>query len=391
MTLKIDSNGVQIQTLQEILDERQSNLLSVMGEDFRIDRTSPIGNMELADANSEQLIHEVVAYLASQLNSETAEGYFLDCICEYNNIYRFPSARSLCNFKITGTANISIQKEDLRILDKSTGSYWTLNETITIGDTGSIDAQFQCIEYGPIGNNSTNIITIMTPISGITKVESIENNNLIVGRYAETDKELRQRRREAIQNSGAYNLDTIRSSIFTLDGIIDCKYIENYEEVEVNGIPAKSFEIIVDGGDEEDIVDVIFSKKTLGVRPFGTSTYTREDSQGNVYKIGYTKAQHVNTKLTISITTAGSQTDAWVNTLKDNIIETFEETQKIGVAVKNYTYYKVLADIGSIDDIQSVKIEDLADISHAKVDSLPINMRQIAKLSKDNIDIVFNN
>ena len=100
MTLKIDSNGVQIQTLQEILDERQSNLLSVFGEDFAIDRTSPIGNMELSDANNEQLIHECVAYLASQLSSETAEGYFLDCICEYNNIYRFPSAKSLCDFKL---------------------------------------------------------------------------------------------------------------------------------------------------------------------------------------------------------------------------------------------------------------------------------------------------
>lgn len=391
MTLKIDSNGVQIQTLQEILDERQSNLLSVMGEDFKIDRTSPIGNMELADANNEQLIHEVVAYLASQLNSETAEGYFLDCICEYNNIYRFPSARSLCNFKITGTANISISKEDLRIFDKSTGSYWTLNEDVTIEDNGSINAQFQCIEYGPIGNNSTNMITIMTPISGITKVESLEDNNLVIGRYAETDKELRQRRREAIQNSGAYNLDNIRSSIFTLDGIIDCKYIENYEESTQDGIPAKSFEIIVDGGNEEDIVDIIFSKKTLGVRPFGSSLYTRQDSQGNIYKIGYTKAQHINTKLTINITTAGSQTDAWINTLKDNIIETFDETQKIGIPVKNYTYYKVLSDMSAIDDIQSVKIEDLADISHTKLDSLPINIRQIAKLSKDNIDVVFNN
>lgn len=391
MTLKIDSNGVQIQTLQEILDERQSNLLSVMGEDFKIDRTSPIGNMELADANNEQLIHEVVAYLASQLNSETAEGYFLDCICEYNNIYRFPSARSLCNFKITGTANISISKEDLRILDKSTGSYWTLNEDVTIGDNGSINAQFQCIEYGPIGNNSTNVITIMTPISGITKVESLEDNNLVIGRYAETDKELRQRRREAIQNSGAYNLDNIRSSIFTLDGIIDCKYIENYEESTKDGIPAKSFEIIVDGGNEEDIVDIIFSKKTLGVRPFGSSLYTRQDSQGNIYKIGYTKAQHINTKLTINITTSGSQTDAWINTLKDNIIETFDETQKIGISVKNYTYYKVLSDMSAIDDIQSVKIENLADTSHKKLDSLPINIRQIAKLSKDNIDVVFNN
>ena len=173
MTLKIDSNGVQIQTLQEILDERQSNLLSVFGEDFEIDRTSPIGNMELSDANNEQLIHEVVAYLASQLSSETAEGYFLDCICEYNNIYRFPSTKSLCDFKIIGAPNTSVTAEDLRIKDESTGAFWILNEDIIIGSTGEIEAQFINNEYGPIGNNSTNIITIMTPLSGITSVSSI--------------------------------------------------------------------------------------------------------------------------------------------------------------------------------------------------------------------------
>lgn len=391
MTLKIDSNGVQIQTLQEILDERQSNLLSVFGEDFAIDRTSPIGNMELSDANNEQLIHECVAYLASQLSSETAEGYFLDCICEYNNIYRFPSAKSLCDFKIIGTPNTSITAEDLRIKDESTGAFWILNEDITIGSTGEIEAQFINNEYGPISNNSTNIITIMTPLSGITSVSSIENNNLIIGRYAETDKELRNRRREAIQSTGAYSLDNIRSSIFTLDGIIDCKYLENYNEVEKDGLPPKSFEIIVDGGDEDEIVDIIFEKKTLGVKPFGSSTYTREDSQGNKYEIGYTKAQHVNTKFTINITTSGAQTDAWTDSLKSSIVEKFDEVQKIAVPVKAYTYYTVLTDIGNIDDIQSVKIEDINDETHTKYDTLDINTRQIAKLSKDNIDIIFNN
>ena len=391
MTLKIDSNGVQIQTLQEILDERQSNLLSVFGEDFAIDRTSPIGNMELSDANNEQLIHECVAYLASQLSSETAEGYFLDCICEYNNIYRFPSAKSLCDFKIIGAPNTSITAEDLRIKDESTGAFWILNEDITIGSTGEIEAQFINNEYGPISNNSTNIITIMTPLSGITSVSSIENNNLIIGRYAETDKELRNRRREAIQSTGAYSLDNIRSSIFTLDGVIDCKYLENYNEVEEDGLPPKSFEIIVDGGDEDEIVDIIFEKKTLGVKPFGSSTYTREDSQGNKYEIGYTKAQHVNTKFTINITTSGTQTDVWTDSLKSSIVEKFDEVQKIAVPVKAYTYYTVLTDIDNIDDIQSVKIEDINDEAHTKYDTLDINTRQIAKLSKDNIDIVFNN
>lgn len=391
MTLKIDSNGVQIQTLQEILDERQSNLLSVMGEDFTIDRTSPIGNMELADASNEQLIHEVVAYLASQLSSETAEGYFLDCICEYNNIFRFPQSKSKCDFRIVGEPNTVIIKGDLRIYDGDTGAYWLNNEDCTIEDNNSVLCTFECEEYGPFESKVGNTIEIKTPLNGLTRVETLEENNLIEGRYAETDQELRVRRRQAIQNTGAYSLDNIKSAIFTLEGIIDCKYIENYEEIEVDGVPAKSFEIIVDGGDEDDIIDIIFERKTLGVKPFGSLILPREDSQGNIYQIGYTKAIHRPVKIDITIKTNSSQTETWINNIKDNIITKFEEAQLIGIPVKNYTYYTVLTDIPEITDIENVEIFDLSLQSPSAVSTLPIATREIAKLDKANINIIFNN
>lgn len=391
MTLKIDSNGVQIQTLQEILDERQSNLLSVMGEDFTIDRTSPIGNMELADASNEQLIHEVVAYLASQLSSETAEGYFLDCICEYNNIFRFSQSKSKCDFRIVGEPNTVIIKGDLRIYDGDTGAYWLNNKDCTIEDNNSVLCTFECEEYGPFESKIGNTIEIKTPLNGLTRVEALEENNLIEGRYAETDQELRVRRRQAVQNTGAYSLDNIKSAIFTLEGIIDCKYIENYEEIEVNGVPAKSFEIIVDGGDEDDIIDIIFERKTLGVKPFGSLILPREDSQGNVYPIGYTKAIHKPVKIDITIKTSGSQTETWVNNIKNSIIAKFEEAQLIGISVKNYTYYTTLTDIPEITDIENVEIFDLSLESPSAVSTLPIATREIAKLDKANINIIFNN
>lgn len=391
MTLKIDSNGVQIQTLQEILDERQSNLLSVMGEDFTIDKTSPIGNMELANANSEQLIHEVVAYLASQLNSETAEGYFLDCICEYNNIYRFPQSKSTVKYKIIGTKDTNISSGDIRVLDKETGAYWLLNESPTIAEDGTIIASFICEEYGPIENKEGNVLEIKTPISGVTKVESISDNNLVLGRYAETDYELRVRRRQAVQNTGAYSLDNIKSTIFTLDGIIDCKYLENFEETTKNGLPPKSFEIIVDGGSQEEIINVIFDKKTLGVKPFGNTKEVREDSEGNKYEIAYTKAEHINTGLDITISTNGAQTQTWQDLLKQNILDKFNEVQLIGVPVKDYTYYTVLTELSEITDIKSIKLKNLNEEESTGTNIIDINIRQIAKLDVNNINITFDN
>lgn len=391
MTLQIDENGVQIQTLQEILDERQSNLLSVMGEDFVIDQTSPIGNMELANANSEQLIHEVVAYLASQLSSETAEGYFLDCICEYNNIYRFAQTQSVVDFAVNGTRDTNIATGDLRVLDQETGAYWLLNEDIIIPEEGTINASFICEEYGPIDNQVGNTLEIKTPLSGLTSVTSIEDNNLELGRYAETDDELRVRRRQAVQNVGSFSLDSIKSTIFTLAGIIDCRYLENFEETTQNGLPPKSFEIIVDGGNQSDIIDIIFNKKTLGVKPFGNTTETREDSEGNKYQISYTKAEHVNVGIDITVSTNGSQTQSWQNTLKQNILDRFEAVQLIGIPVKDYTYYAVLTDDSEITDIKSVLLKNLDEEDQDGSNVIPIDIRQIAKLDISNINIIFDN
>ena len=53
MTIQYDSNGIITQNLTEIINERETNLQPVMGEDFAVDKTTPIGNMELADSNNE--------------------------------------------------------------------------------------------------------------------------------------------------------------------------------------------------------------------------------------------------------------------------------------------------------------------------------------------------
>ena len=87
--IQYDSEGIITQTLTEILDEREDSLKEVMGDDFVIDKTSPIGNMELADANNELAIQELIAWLIpNMIDANTATGYFLDCICEKNRIYR---------------------------------------------------------------------------------------------------------------------------------------------------------------------------------------------------------------------------------------------------------------------------------------------------------------
>jgi hypothetical protein len=63
MTIQYDSSGIITQNLSEILAERETALQPVMGEDFVVDKTTPVGNMELADSDRELSIQELIAWL----------------------------------------------------------------------------------------------------------------------------------------------------------------------------------------------------------------------------------------------------------------------------------------------------------------------------------------
>ena len=145
MPIQYDSNGIITQNLTEILDERENSLKPIMGEDFVIDKTTPIGNMELADANSELTIQELIAWLIpNMIDANTAKGYFLDCICEKNRIYRKQPQYTTMSLILNGTVNAEFKKGDITVSDKQSGVYYNLNTDVTIGANGTVIGQFIC-------------------------------------------------------------------------------------------------------------------------------------------------------------------------------------------------------------------------------------------------------
>ena len=59
MSITYDTTGISIQTLTEILDERENNLQSFLGADFVISGDSAIGNLQAADSDREFDIQEL--------------------------------------------------------------------------------------------------------------------------------------------------------------------------------------------------------------------------------------------------------------------------------------------------------------------------------------------
>lgn len=390
MPIEYDANGIVTQNLLEILEERENALKLVMGDDFIIDKTTPIGNMELADANNEVNIQSLIAWLIpNQLDANTATGIFLDAICEKNRIYRKQPQYTTLNFVLNGTPNTQFYSGDIIVMDSLTGIYYDLNDDAVIGSDGKISVKFICESYGEYYPSVNSVLEIQTPVVGLDSVViDTDNTNLVVGRLAETDDELRRRRQYSVGQTATTTMASMLASIYSLNGVLHATYFENdTETTDSHGVPMKSFEFIVDGGDEDEIADVIFLNKSIGSRAYGTTIKEKEDSEGNLYFIGYTKAEEVNVGMKINLSVSSLQSEAWKTKIKTALKDKFDDIQGIGNAVKNYDYFTVLTTFSGINNIDSVKLYDVSVGDTTLYDQLPIGEKAIGKLDVSNIEI----
>lgn len=389
MPLQYDANGIITQNLSEILEERENALKPILGEDFVIDKTTPIGNMELADANSELNIQELIAYLIpNMLDANTAQGIFLDAICEKNRIYRKQPQYTTLNLIINGVPNTEFTKGDITVSDNISEIYYTLDENITILESGSVKAKFKCDVYGEYYPYSNSKFNILTPLGGLNSISiDYENANIVIGRLTETDEELRTRRFNSVQQTSTTTTGSIKSVIYSLDGVLHVKFFENdTESTDENGLPMKSFEFVVDGGDENEITDAIFINKATGTRAYGTTLVEKKDSEGNIYSIGFTKATQVNIGMDIKLTTSGAQSNVWKQTVAQALKTKFDSIQDIGYVVKDYNYYTVLTTFSEISDIEYIKFYEVGNES-VTYSQYPIDKKEVAKLSVTDIHI----
>lgn len=385
--IQYDSNGIITQNLTEIINEYEQALKPTFGDDFVVDKNTPIGSIILAMATNEVAIHELIGWLPNMMNANTASGVFLDYICEKNKIYRDEPQKTKFTLTINGTKETQLYTNDITVLDKVSNITYNLNQDCVIGEDGTVKAEFVCEYDGDYAPSVNSDFQIQTPVPQVDSVTfDYANSNIIVGRLYEQDEQLRNKRNQSVGQCSTSTLNSIKSMIVGMDGVNSVIYIENENETTQNGVPAKSFEFVVDGGDESEIVNAIFINKVPGSKAYGTTVVTKTDEDGNVYSVGYTKAEQVNVGFDIDLEVSAIQSNAWVDNLKQTLKQHFEKIQKIGVTVKDYNYTKILTDFPEITDIKNIKIFNTKTPS-TLYSQLPIGKKQIAKLIVDNIDI----
>lgn len=171
----------------------------------------------------------------------------------------------------------------------------TVSADLTITKvTNSTNAE--CTVDGRIYCPSGWLDTIETPVAGL---DSIRNRvDAIVGREVETDTELRARRLISLKAPGAGTRDAILSAVLNLDGVSTAYIYENNETTEdADGRPGNSFELVVDGGDDQEIADAIWAKKPAGIASTNRDSapgVSVTDSNGDTHLVYFSRPTTVN-------------------------------------------------------------------------------------------------
>lgn len=253
--------------------------------------------------------------------------------------------------------------------------------------TSARSADIRAVEGGPSGNLGANSLeSVPSPPAGVQTVtnpyptgdseyEDTEGSQFRIGTAEETDRELRERARDATTGGGSATHDAIVSNIInTVNGARSVTLFENKTDTDntgSGGLPPHSFEAVVFGGTNADVAEAIFDKKAVtahdyaGVNGTAVTETVIADTNGQERDITFSRPNAVNIDMTLDLVI----NDNYIgdNELRDRIVRYIGGTlsngsETIGLGVSEDVVIDALRDIviGS-DDTGVVAFDNSVD------------------------------
>lgn len=241
------------------------------------------------------------------------------------------------------------------------------------------------VSTGPTVANAGTLTVINTPVSGLTAVINITDATL--GRNVETDNEYRARRASVLQIAGAGTFEAIRSRLLALSGVTAVVMFENVTLItDPNGLPAKSFEATVQGGDDQAIGNLLWQIKPAGILAFGDIPITITDSQGQTHIVSFSRPVAVPIYVSIQLLTDPTLYPLNGDAAVRQAIVDSGNALGIGKMVINVPY--LISSIAGIPGIDDAIIYLGTAPSPVSTDNIPISSNQIAVFDTSRVNIV---
>lgn len=311
----VDATGYHFPDYPTVLAEYQAAFKAIYGEDTYLEADSQDGQWVAILARSAYDLMALGASVYNAFSPATAQGVGLDRNVKINGIRRRVATSSTADLTIVGQAGTVIlngQAEDL------TGAKWLLPASVTVPVGGSIVVTATAAVAGATQAAANSISKIATPTLGWQTV----NNPLAAtaGVAVESDGELRIRQSISTAIPALSVMEGIVGAVASLGGVTRFKGYENDSNIiDINGMPAHSISLVVEGGTTQDIADTIAAKKTPGTVTYGTTSATTVDKFGLQNTINFFRPTIVTIGVEITITALAGYTSGYADLIKKSV------------------------------------------------------------------------
>lgn len=320
MSNGLTSDGFQRKRLNDILADVNANFKSAFGENLNIAPQSPDGQIIGLLSGSFSDLWEIAEGAYNNFNPNFATGDALSNLVLLNFIERRKATATTVELEISGTSGTIIPKGSLVSAQDGSVSFSTDSEVV-IGVGGIVNVGATATSTGPLEAVAGTISNIDTIVTGWDSVTNPQDG--VIGTNRETDVELRSRRSRSVARPSNTQEGSILSEVLAVNGVEEAFVYSNESDTvdPITGTPPKEFQVVVLGGDDNEIAEAIAFKKPLCVPSFGTITIPVTDSQGFSLDINFTRPSQIDIYVAVELTKFSSYPSDGDNSIKQNIVD----------------------------------------------------------------------
>ena len=267
----LEDTGVIVPDVSTIKADVELEFLKIFGAEIDLSASTPQGRLIESKTAERTAFLEINAENANQTNPNLATGVFLDAIGSRFDVARVGVSSTRVYATVTGTSGAVILADSVAKTDA--GDLFYAENDITIPASGSVEGYFLSSVEGAIACASNTLTTIVSGTSGWTSI----NNPVaaIIGTDKESDVTYWARIKGSRASSFGF-LESIKSEVNAIENVVSSFVYDNgttsavwYPPGSVVGdggvlIPAHSILVLVDGGDDDEIAQVVFGIKDGG-------------------------------------------------------------------------------------------------------------------------------
>lgn len=337
---ELTSTGFKRTRLDERLENLRAAAQAIFGNDIDLGSDTMDGQHLALFAERIASLDELAEQVWQSFDPDAGTDLSLSRLVKINGIERSEGAYSVAMLSLTGTPNILIPARS--IVSNASGSvvvYTSSDVRLDVLGNGVVAASPD--QIGAITAPAGSLNVIRSPVYGWDSVTNAAP--MTIGKLREQDNTLRLRRSKSVSRGNRNVVDALWAAITDLPGVIEARVLENAgSAADENGLPAHSIHVVALGGNDQDIAETIWARKTGGTTLLGQTSITVQDAQGGQQTVKFSRPTDVRVKARVTVSPRTGWTISKPAQIKQALVDWVAANQTTGAELANASLYTPL-------------------------------------------------